>query len=78
MMFLSFIYVHFFQAVGNGDYALLLVVLRWAVINIPMLFLLNRVLGMYGIVWSQFISDTIVAALSYLIYRRFHAKEERT
>ena len=78
MMFLSFIYVHFFQAVGKGDYALLLVVLRWAVINIPMLFLLNRVLGMYGIVWSQFISDTIVAALSYLIYRRFHAKEERT
>jgi putative MATE family efflux protein len=78
MMFLSFIYVHFFQAVGKGDYALLLVVLRWAVINIPMLFLLNWLLGMYGIVWSQLISDTMVAALSYLIYRRFHAKEVQT
>ena len=71
MMFLSFIYVHVFQAVGRGDNALLLIVLRWAVINIPMLFLLNALMGMYGIVWSQCISDTIVALLSYLVYRRF-------
>ena len=71
MMFLSFIYVHVFQAVGRGDKALLLIVLRWAVVNIPMLFLLNALMGMYGVVWSQFISDTIVAFLSYLVYRRF-------
>ena len=71
MMFLSFIYVHYFQAMGKARVALFLIVLRWAVINIPMLFLLNAVWGMYGIVWSQFISDTIVAILTYLTYRRF-------
>lgn len=75
MMFLSFIYVHFFQAVGRGDYGLLLVVMRWAAINIPMLFLLNALFGMYGIVWSQLVSDTLVATFSYLIYRRFRQRQ---
>lgn len=77
VMFLSFIYVHLFQALGRGDYALLLVVMRWAAINIPMLFLLNAIFGMYGLVWSQLVSDCIVAAVSYLIYRGFRQKEQR-
>ena len=71
VMFLSFIYVHFFQAVGHGGKALLLIVVRWAVVNIPMLFLLNTLVGMYGVVWSQLVSDVIVASLSALIYLRF-------
>ena len=75
MMFLSFIYVHLFQALGRGDYALLLVALRWAAVNIPMLFLLNALFGMYGLVWSQLVSDCLVAASSYLIYRRFRRRE---
>ena len=75
VMFLSFIYVHFFQAVGRGDYALFLAVMRWAMINIPMLFLLNALFGMYGIVWSQFVSDVIVASVSWLVYRHFRRKQ---
>ncbi|MBQ8075140.1 MAG: cation transporter [Oscillospiraceae bacterium] len=75
VMFLSFIYVHFFQAVGHGNYALFLAVMRWALVNIPMLFLLNALFGMYGIVWSQFISDVLVAFLSWLIYRRFRRQQ---
>ncbi len=71
MMFLCFIYVHFFQAVGHGGYAMFLIVLRWAVINIPMLFLLDHVFGMYGVVWCAFVSDALVAFLSWLVYRRF-------
>ncbi len=78
MMFLCFIYVHLFQAMGRGDYALFLIVLRWLAINIPMLFLLNRLMGMYGLVWSQFISDCLVAFLTWLTYRFYrhrHGKE---
>ena len=71
VMFLCFIYVHFFQAVGHGGKALLLVVARWAVVNIPMLFLLNHLLGMIGIVWSQLVSDSLMAFVSLLYYQRF-------
>ena len=73
-MFLCFSYVHFFQAVGRGDYALALVALRWLAANIPMLFLLNALFGMYGLVWAQVSSDTAVAFLSWLVYRRFRRK----
>ena len=71
MMFLSFIYVYFFQALGQGRIALFLVVMRWLMINIPMLFLLNMLFGMYGLAWSQLVSDTLVAFLSWLIYRHY-------
>lgn len=74
MMFLCFIYVHFFQAVGRGRHALLLIVLRWLAVNIPMLFLLNRLFGMYGVVWCAFVSDSAVAFLSWLVYFRFRKK----
>ena len=74
VMFLSFIYVHFFQGVGRGGYALGLAVGRWAMINIPMLYLLNAIFGMPGIVWAQFVSDCIVALFSALFYRRFRRR----
>ena len=75
VMFLSFIYVHFFQAVGHGKYALFLAVMRWALVNIPMLFLLNAIFGMYGIVWAQLVSDMLVAFVSWLIYRHFRKRQ---
>ena len=75
LMFLSFVYVHFFQAVGRGGYSLWLVVMRWLMINIPMLFLLNHLFGMYGLAWSQFASDLLVAIFSYLTYRHFMKAE---
>ena len=74
MMFLSFIYVYFFQALGKGKQATILVVMRWLVINIPMLFILDGLFGMYGCAWSQLVSDTIVAFLSWLIYWHYTRK----
>ena len=74
MMFLSFIYVYFFQALGQGRTALFLVILRWLMVNIPMLFLLDMLFGLYGLAWSQLVSDTFVAFLSWYIYRRYRKK----
>ena len=74
MMFLRFVYVHFFQAVGQGGYALFLAVMRWAGVNIPLLFLLNAIFGMYGVVWEQFVGDSFVALATWLVYRHFRKK----
>ncbi len=70
-MFLCFSMVNIFNAFGEGKTALFLGVTRWAVINIPMLFIMNAFVGMYGLVWSQFISDTVMAAISQVVYRRY-------
>ena len=45
--------------------------LIWLVFNIPMLFLLNALFGMYGIVWSQVTADTLTVTLSLWVYRRY-------
>ena len=68
IMFFCFFVVFLYQAIGNGVMSMALVVLRWLVLNIPMLFfLLNRLMGMVGLVWSQVISDVISVILSYAI-----------
>lgn len=73
LMFMSFFTVYTFQGFGRGERSLFLGVTRWAVFNIPMLFILNHFIGMYGIVWSQVTADILTVTLSayvYFSYRR--------
>ena len=71
LMFLSFFTVHIFQAFGKGNKALFLGVMRWVAFNIPMLFILNSIIGMYGIVWSQITADILTVALSVYVYKKY-------
>ena len=71
LMFMSFFTVYVFQGFGEGNKSLFLGVMRWAVFNIPMLFLLNYIIGMYGIVWSQVCADILTVALSFYVYHRY-------
>lgn len=70
-MFMCFHIVNLFQAVGKGNKALFLAVVRWMVFNIPMLFLFNAVFGMYGIVCTQIVADIFTVAVSFYVYYRF-------
>ena len=71
LMFMSFFTVYVFQGFGEGNKSLFLGVMRWAAFNIPMLFILNHIIGMYGIVWSQVCADILTVLLSFYVYRRF-------
>ncbi|MDE5823101.1 MAG: MATE family efflux transporter [Lachnospiraceae bacterium] len=71
LMFMSFFTVYVFQGFGAGNKSLFLGVMRWAVFNIPMLFLLNRMIGMYGIVWSQVCADILTVTLSFYVYHHY-------
>ncbi|WP_249302637.1 MATE family efflux transporter [Qiania dongpingensis] len=74
LMFLCFYTVYLFQAFGMGNKALFLGMMRWVVFNIPMLFFLNAVFGMFGIVWSQVTADTLSVLLSFYIYQRYRPR----
>lgn len=74
LMFLSFFTVHLFQAFGQGSKASFLGIMRWCAFNIPMLFLLNAVFGMYGLVWSQLTADIFTVILSFQVYRKHFNK----
>ena len=73
-MFMSFYHVNLFNSYGKGKEALFLGVLRWAVLNIPMLFILNAIIGMYGIVWTQLIADIITVIVSFIFHKHFLRK----
>lgn len=70
-MFLCFFTFFMFNAFGKGFRAMFLTVMRWAVFNIPMLFILEHFFGIYGIVWAQLAADLIAASVSLLVYNRF-------
>lgn len=76
LMFLSFFTVYIFQAYGKGKISLFLGVMRWAVFNIPMLFILNAIFGMYGIVWGQVTADSITVIMSFIVYNKYRPKEK--
>lgn len=71
LMFMSFFTVYLFQAFGKGRISLFLGVTRWLVFNIPMLFLLNSLFGMFGIVWSQVTADSLTVLMSLYVYKKF-------
>ena len=67
-MFMSFHMVHFMQAVARGKTSFYLAAIRQLCLNIPILFLLDRLFGMTGIVWTQTVADAINVVISYIIF----------
>ncbi len=63
-----------FQAMGQGPQSLLLSSCRQGIINIPLLFLMNAVFGLYGVVWTQLLADGITLVISFALYRRLVAQ----
>jgi Na+-driven multidrug efflux pump len=59
-----------FQAMGMGKQSLVLSSLRQGLVNIPLLFIMNHFFPLYGIVWTQLITDVVTAIVSYAVYRR--------
>ena len=70
-MFMCFHLVNFFQAVGFGGMALMLGSARWVVFNIPLLFIMNYIFGMYGIVWTQVLADILMTLVSIYVYKNW-------
>lgn len=71
LMFISFFTAYLFQAFGKGRISLLLGVVRWLGFNIPMLYILNHIVGMYGLVWSQVTADSLNVVFSLIIFLKF-------
>ncbi|MBQ8161989.1 MAG: MATE family efflux transporter, partial [Clostridia bacterium] len=69
-MFLSFNMVNYMQAVDRGRESFYLAAIRQIALNIPLLFLLNHLFRMTGIVWTQATADIINVIISYLVYAR--------
>ena len=69
-----------FQGMGKGGHSLILSVGRQGFIYIPLLFILNKFVGLDGIIWSQASADAvcvIVACVMFAYVNKGLKKEER-
>ncbi len=66
---LNFHMCYTLQAMGKGTESLVLSACRQGLFNIPLLFLMDHLFGMYGVVWTQLLADALTAVLSFIVYR---------
>lgn len=70
LMVCNFQMTYMLQAMGKGRHSLLLTACRQGIITIPMVFMLNKWLGLYGVVWSQGVSDALTVIVAFILYRK--------
>lgn len=67
---IDFLAVGVFQAVGKGKEALIFAILRKIVLEIPALYILNRIFPLYGLAFAQFTAEFFLAIAAILVLRR--------
>lgn len=76
---LDFLGITVFQSCGKGRLCLFFAILRKAVLEIPCLMLLNRVIGLYGLPFAFVIEEVICfCAVAVSAYRLLNKKEPET
>jgi putative MATE family efflux protein len=76
LIFLSFTNTMtvFFQAIGKGKEALILSISRQGLFFIPILYILPKLFGIQGILFSQFSADLLTGMLTFIIFYVFMKK----
>lgn len=67
---MDFLAVGVFQACGMGRKALVFAILRKIVLEIPALFILNRLFPLYGLAYAQFSAEIVLAAAALVVLVR--------
>jgi len=72
LVFLSidFLAVGVFQACGMGKSSLIFAILRKVVLEIPALFILNRLYPLYGLAYAQTCAEFVLAIAAVILLRR--------
>lgn len=78
MMSLGYPMIIQFQAMGKAKEALIASILRRGVLDIPLLFLLDTLLPLYGCMLVQPIVDTVSLIVAAWFYRRIKQSEQRS
>ena len=63
--------ISFFQATGKGVKSFVLAIMRKGVLDIPLMFALNRAYPVYGIVWATPIVDCVCCAAAVYLFAAF-------
>ena len=67
----AYTFISFFQATGEGRKSFFLAVLRKGLVDIPLMFLLSRLIPVYGIVWATPIADALCCLTANLLFHAY-------
>ena len=73
-MIVNFQKIYCLQAMGKGKESLLLGILRQGLLAIPIIYIMDHFLQVYGIVSAQLISDAITVIFATMIFRHVYKK----
>lgn len=73
----DFLAVGVFQAVGMGKEALIFAIMRKIVLEIPALYILNALFPLYGLAYSQFVAEVVLAVAAVLVLGRLFKRLEK-
>ena len=76
-MIANFQKIYCLQAMGKGKESLILGIFRQGLFAIPIIFIMNHLFQLYGVVSAQLISDGITFVFSTLIYRSVYNNLEK-
>ncbi len=68
MMLTNFMTNTTFQAMGKGMHSFVLSICRQGLIAIPLMFLMRSVFGLFGLIWTQPLSDFLTMLISLTLY----------
>jgi len=74
MMAISYLITTMFQATGQGKRALAISLFRKTTVDVPLMFLMNELIPLYGLLMVQPIVDTLSIGLAFALYRDFSKK----
>ena len=74
-MMIGYHVVNYMNAVGEGKTSFFLAVLRHLILLVPAMLIMNALLGMDGLVFSQLVADVINSAAAIAIYLRISRKQ---
>lgn len=76
LMSLAYPMIIQFQAMGKVRESLVCSLLRKGVLDIPLLFLMDAIVPLYGCMWVQPIVDAIAMTVALILYRRLQGRED--
>lgn len=78
---IDFLAVGVFQALGKGREALIFAIMRKVILEIPALYVLNRLFPLYGLAYAQFMAEVVLAIAAVVvlanIFRMLEKNQER-
>ena len=74
---MDFLAVGVFQAVGMGKAALSFAILRKILLEIPALYLLNRLFPLYGLSYAQLVAELVLSIASVIMLARIFGRMQR-